>query len=121
MFEKYPRLPAKLLLIDRTTLPPVDEPTGGLPWSLQQAPGYQPKRAKWTHDTGLKRGKEALRKARTDPGEDGDAVREYCELVIYLLSKTKENDVIDMVRQEVTQEDMKLIEQMIEAEGQDRG
>lgn len=127
LFKKYPRLPSKLTRIHTATLPPKDEQQqqqqqpgrGGLPWSLNQAPGYQSKKPRWSHDTGLKRGKEALRKARTDPGEDGDAVREYCELVLYLLSKKKdaEIDVTDLVRQQVNQEDVKLIETLIEAEG----
>lgn len=105
------------------TLPPKDEQQqpqqrGGLPWTLAQAPGYESKRPKWTHDTGLRRGKQALRKARTDPGEDGDAVREYCELVLHLLSREKEDPghVTDLIRQQVTKEDVKLIEKLIEAE-----
>lgn len=127
LFHKYPRLPARLANIHAATLPPSDEQQqqqsqapgrGGLPWTLAQAPGYQSKKPRWSHDTGLRRGKEALRKARTDPGDDGDAVREYCELVLHLLSK--ENDaevhVTDLVRQQVTQEDVKLIEKLIEAE-----
>lgn len=133
LFAKYPTLPSRLGSIHAATLPPRDEqPTttttttqrgsgaGGLPWTLAQAPGYQSKKPKWTHDTGLRRGKEALRKARTDPGEEGDAVREYCELVLHLLSRDDSADtghVTDLVRQQVTQEDVKLIETLIEAEG----
>ncbi|KAK7746854.1 hypothetical protein SLS53_002042 [Cytospora paraplurivora] len=123
LFKRYPGLPAKLESIHSATLPPAEEGPGrgGLPWNLQQAPGYQPqgKKPRWTHDTGLRRGKEALRKARTNPGEEGDAVREYCELVLHLLSRESEAaaDVTDIVRQQVTQEDVKLIEKLIEAEG----
>ncbi|KUI60622.1 Protein HIT1 [Cytospora mali] len=120
LFKRYPNLPAKLESIHSATLPPKEEEPGrgGLPWNLQQAPGYQNKKPKWTHDTGLRRGKEALRKARTNPGEEGDAVREYCELVLHLLSKEEATaNVTDIVRQQVTQEDVKLIEKLIEAEG----
>lgn len=128
LFAKYPTLPTRLESIHAATLPPRDEQPattatqqrGGLPWTLAQAPGYQSKKPKWTHDTGLRRGKEALRKARTDPGEEGDAVREYCELVLHLLSREDSADpghVTDLVRQQVTQEDVKLIETLIEAEG----
>lgn len=122
LFNKYPSLPSKLGSIHNATLPPKDEQPpsrGGLPWNLSQAPGYQNKKPKWTHDTGLRRGKEALRKARTDPGEEGDAVREYCELVLHLLSREENSEVnvTDIVRQQVTQEDVKLIERLIEAEG----
>lgn len=120
LFKRYPGLPAKLESIHSATLPPSDEEPGrgGLPWNLQQAPGYQQKKPKWTHDTGLRRGKEALRKARTNPGEEGDAVREYCELVLHLLSREEATaNVTDIVRQQVTQEDIKLIEKLIETEG----
>ncbi|KAJ4424463.1 hypothetical protein N0V82_000787 [Gnomoniopsis sp. IMI 355080] len=122
LFKKYPSLPSKLTHIHKATLPPKDEQPpsrGGLPWNLNQAPGYQSNKPRWSHDTGLKRGKEALRKARTDPGEDGDAVREYCELVLYLLSKKEDADidVTDLVRQQVTQQDVKLIENLVQAEG----
>lgn len=124
LFKKYPTLPSKLTRIHAATLPPKDElpqqpGRGGLPWTLAQAPGYQQsKKPKWTHDTGLRRGKEALRKARTDPGEDGDAVREYCELILHLLSKedSAKVDITDLVRREVTQEDIKLIEELMAAE-----
>lgn len=133
LFQKYPSLPSKLTSIHAATLPPKDEQQhqpqapgrGGLPWTLAQAPGYQDpknnnKRPKWTHDAGLRRGKEALRKARTDPGEEGDAVREYCELVLHLLSKEKNADVnvTELVRQQVTQEDVKLIEKLFETENE---
>lgn len=130
LFRKYPHLPSKLSKIHAATLPPQDElpPPGRsissqLPWTLAQAPGYQPysKKPKWTHDTGLKRGKEALRKARTDPSEEGDAVREYCEVVLHLLRQKDEQDgapvqVTDLVRQQVTQLDVELIEKLMEAE-----
>lgn len=44
-------------------------------------------------------------------------MREYCELVLYLLSREEATaNVTDIVRQQVTQEDVKLIEKLIEAE-----
>ncbi|POS77823.1 hypothetical protein DHEL01_v203798 [Diaporthe helianthi] len=119
LFRRYPSLPTKLSNIHVATLPPEEEQPGpgGLPWSLQQAPGYQHKKPRWTHDLGLRRGKEALRQARTDPGEDGDAVREYCELVLHLLSKQEATGgVTDLVREQVMKQDVQLIEKLMEAE-----
>lgn len=120
LFKKYPGLPARLERIHSATLPPKNNnnnaPRGGLPRTLQQTTAFR-KPQNWTHDTGLKRGKEALRKARTDPGEDGEGVREYCELVLHLLSRAEQSNVTDMVQQEVTAEDVRLIEQLIQAEG----
>lgn len=121
LFNTYPFLPARLNRIHAETLQPKDQQLGrgGLPWNLSQTPGDQSKIPKWSHDTGLKRGKRALRNARCDPSEVGDAVREYCELVLFLLAREKnaEGDVRDIVRKQVTQMDVKLIEKLIEEEG----
>lgn len=119
LFQKYPALPQKLSLIHAATLPPEAEQSGpgGLPWNLSQV---QSKKHKWSHDTGLKRGKVALRRARTDPTEMGDAVREYCELVLYLLGKERDKaagvDITDQLRKQLTQQDIKMIEQLTEEE-----
>lgn len=43
-------------------------------------------------------------------------MREYCELVLHLLARDDQEDVTDLLRQQVTQEDVKLIEKLIEAE-----
>lgn len=40
----------------------------------------------WDRATGLRRGKEALQRAREADGEEGEGVREYQELVLHLLS-----------------------------------
>lgn len=40
----------------------------------------------WDRSTGLRKGKEALQRAREAEGEEGDGVREYHELVLHLLS-----------------------------------
>ncbi len=66
---------------------------------------------------GLRRGQKALRVARTDPGEDGDGVRDYCELVLHLLSRSENADATAVVRKEVTEHELKLIEQLMETEG----
>jgi zinc finger HIT domain-containing protein 3 len=39
----------------------------------------------WNRDKGIESGKEALRKARRAIGEDGEAIREYTELVLYFI------------------------------------
>ncbi|KAJ9132651.1 hypothetical protein NKR23_g11111 [Pleurostoma richardsiae] len=124
LFKKYPNLPSALARVHAATLPPSSEqqqpPAGGLPWSLQQTAAYRKKQQAWTHDVGLRRGKDALRRARTDPGEDGEAVREYCELVLHLLGRQadeRSGDVTAVVRREVNEEDVRLIEKLMEAEG----
>lgn len=120
LFRKYPNLPSRLKQIYDTTLPPNDESfvKGGLPTKVPPVYASKKNNEPWTQDIGLRRGQQALRQARTDPGEDGDGVREYCELVLYLLSKSeKENDVTELVRQEAVMEDAKLIEKLMQSEG----
>jgi hypothetical protein len=44
----------------------------------------------WDKDKGIDRGKEALRKARRADGEDGEAIREYSELVVHFMEEARE-------------------------------
>lgn len=51
-----------------------------------------------------------------DPSEDGDAVREYCELVLYLLSRSRERreeEALDVVRRETADEERGVIRGLI--------
>ena len=82
---------------------------------------------------GLKQGQKALRRARVDPGEDGDAVRAYCETVTYLLARDAEgknsdstmagssstgaNDLTALVREELAVEANQVIKRLMDAEG----
>ncbi|RKU40030.1 hypothetical protein DL546_001281 [Coniochaeta pulveracea] len=130
LFERYPSLPSTLARIQRTTLPPADQPStttpGGLPWKLgpEHLPGGQKKQAEpWTRQVGLRNGAKALRQARMDPGEEGDGVREYCVLVTYLLDKAKEQragkqarDVTATVRAEVVAEEAEVIRGLLQQE-----
>jgi hypothetical protein len=68
---------------------------------------------------GLKKGAAALKKARMDPSEDGDAVREYCELVLHLLSRSRErreSEALDVVRRETVDEERGVIRGLIKME-----
>ncbi len=122
LFARYPKLPARLQRIHEATLPPKDDDgmaaksAGGLPWKLDGRGRHQ-RRQPWTHDVGLQRGQMALRDARTDPGEDGDAVREYCALVLHLLNK----EATAVVRSAVAAQDAKLIEQLMQSEMERQG
>lgn len=69
----------------------------------------------WTKDVGLRNGAEALRRARTDPSDTGDGVREFCELVKFLLNKKRES--IEKVREEVAAEEARHIERLMREEG----
>ncbi|KAL2263583.1 hypothetical protein VTK26DRAFT_6144 [Humicola hyalothermophila] len=155
LFEKYPSLPAELARIQQATLPPPppSAESSSLPSSSRppSIPGLNPHQRRnnnrqqqqqqpWTRDVGLRRGADALRRARTDPGDVGDGVREFCELVLFLLGKAQEQGgregqtelgvggsgsgggggsggVVDRVREEVAAEEAKAIERLLREEG----
>ncbi|KAL1837653.1 hypothetical protein VTJ49DRAFT_3552 [Mycothermus thermophilus] len=121
LFTRYPSLPATLNRIYDATLPPSES---ALP-SRATAPnrfdrgGYhqpqQQQQQPWTMEAGLRKGAEALRKARTDPTETGDGVREFCELVRHLLNQQREG--VERVREEVAAEEAMIIERLLREEG----
>lgn len=75
------------------------------------------KKDSWNHDIGIKRGKEALRRARRADGEAGDAIREYSELILHLINtQDDKGQVSAMLQQQAVQEDARLIEQLMAQE-----
>lgn len=114
LFAKYPKLPDQLLKIHAATQPPT-EANSGVPAALLR--GLPPRHNKWNRDLGLKKGKEALRRARKATGEEGAGVREYTELILHLMngSESKE-DMSSLLKQQTDQQDLKLIEQMMAEE-----
>ncbi|KAF5658084.1 zinc finger HIT domain-containing protein [Fusarium denticulatum] len=114
LFRKYPGLPDQLRKIDAATLPP-PEAQPAIPASLLK--GLPPKQEAWNHDIGIQNGKEALRKARRADGEQGDAIREYSELILHLMNaESAQTDVDNIIRQKMAQEDTKLIERLMAQE-----
>jgi hypothetical protein len=58
-----------------------------------------------------------LRKARRAGGEQGDAIREYSELILHLINtESASTDVDNILRQQLAQEDTKLIERLMQQE-----
>ena len=132
LLTRYPSLATELVRIQETTLPPADNPnppfgqqgaavTANTGRNRQQPGGREPanssrnRQQPWTKDVGLRKGAEALRKARTDPTDTGDGVREFCDLVKFLLNKKREG--IDRVREEVAAEEARYIERLLKEEG----
>ncbi|KAM0440784.1 hypothetical protein ACHAPT_000085 [Fusarium lateritium] len=114
LFRKYPHLPDQLLQIHAATLPP-PETKSAIPASLLK--GLPPKKETWNHNVGIQNGKEALRKARRADGEEGDAIREYSELILHLMNTGgTEADVGNILREQLAQEDTKLIERLMAQE-----
>ncbi|KAK0674728.1 hypothetical protein QBC41DRAFT_342166 [Cercophora samala] len=89
LIKKYPSLPSALDAIQSQTLPP---PPSTTPSFLQGNNTRKRKEPPWSKDVGLRKGANALKKARTDPSDTGDGVREFCDAVLYLLSLDGDKD-----------------------------
>lgn len=111
LFRKYPELPGQLLEIHTATQPPTDAPDRKrIPASLLQG---LPKKDRWNHDVGIKNGKDALRKARRADGKRGDGIREYCELIAYLMNR---GDASTVLQRQATEQDALLVERLMAQE-----
>ncbi|CAK7209217.1 hypothetical protein SBRCBS47491_000369 [Sporothrix bragantina] len=150
LFARYPTLPERLRSIYEATQPPKvgsngSSGPGNKLWKQNARGGGGGRGGRggshntpsfnkpWTKEMGLKQGQKALRRARVDPGEDGDAVRAYCETVTYLLARDTEgnngdatmtdtpntngNDLASLVRQELAVEANQVIKQLMDVEG----
>ncbi|KKF93456.1 HIT zinc finger [Ceratocystis platani] len=81
LFERYPCLPDVLMKISEAKQPP--KPTLGTPFVQSEAKRIEKKL--WDQSVGEQHGKDALRRAREQHGEEGEAVRAYSELIIHLM------------------------------------
>ncbi|KAL1893880.1 hypothetical protein Cpir12675_003899 [Ceratocystis pirilliformis] len=81
LFERYPCLPDVLMKISEAKQPP--KPTLGTPFVQSEAKriGKKP----WDQSVGEQHGKDALRRAREQDDEEGEAVRAYSELIVHLM------------------------------------
>ncbi|KAK0626255.1 hypothetical protein B0T14DRAFT_562181 [Immersiella caudata] len=136
LFRKYPFLQHELSQIQKTTLPPdpsTNGTTNGFPAPFKQPPGK--KTHTWSREAGLRQGAAALRQARTDPTDRGDGIREFCDLVLYLLSANKKEgevgsglgddakvkDLTEVVRDEVVEEEAEIIKRLLQEEAGEDG
>jgi zinc finger HIT domain-containing protein 3 len=119
LFKRYPNLPRQLLAIVAETDPPAEAQHSTIKEALlaKAAAASQPKKEQWNHDVGIRKGKEALRKARKADGDLGEGIREYTELIAHLTSEDARNREADeLLRQEAKQRDAELIRKLIEEE-----
>ncbi|KAL7809870.1 hypothetical protein V8C44DRAFT_350375 [Trichoderma aethiopicum] len=120
LFKKYPNLPNLLLEIHAATQPPSDGPDAAaraIPASLREGLPVNTGRNAWNHDIGIKNGKAALRRARKADGEDGEAIREYTELIVHIMNETEDkNSATAYVQRQLAEQDTALIERLLAEE-----
>ncbi|KAI0381514.1 hypothetical protein F5Y04DRAFT_280592 [Hypomontagnella monticulosa] len=122
--QKYPNLERLLWNIAAATDPP---PTNGTTNGANGKNGVQPGSGRgprktnqpWTQDMGYENGIEVLRRTRDSPGNDRDALREYCELVRLHSARRESANAAEKVRQQAAKDDAKAIGDLIRAEGSD--
>ncbi|KAH0427054.1 hit finger domain protein [Colletotrichum camelliae] len=118
LFKRYPSLKSRLLGILAATEPPPElQGTGNSLNDTMKARALaaaNPKKEQWSHDVGIRNGKEALRKARTAAGEDGEGVREYIELINHLIRKGEDAGAEEAIRKSAAEKDTDLIRKLLE-------
>ncbi|KAJ0339801.1 hypothetical protein COL922a_004019 [Colletotrichum nupharicola] len=118
LFKRYPSLKSRLLGILAATEPPPElQGTGNSLNDTMKARALaaaNPNKEQWSHDVGIRNGKEALRKARTAAGEDGEGVREYIELINHLILKGEDAAADEAIRKSAAEKDTNLIRKLLE-------
>ncbi|KAI0142413.1 hypothetical protein F4776DRAFT_661480 [Hypoxylon sp. NC0597] len=119
--QRYPNLEYLLWNIAAATDPPssngVSNGKHGVPPGSNK--GYRKTNQPWTKDMGYENGIEVLRRTRDNPGDDRDALREYCELVRIYSARRESANTEANIRQQRAKEDAKAIGELIKAEKSD--
>ncbi|KAI0884686.1 uncharacterized protein GGS22DRAFT_164091, partial [Annulohypoxylon maeteangense] len=115
LIQRYPNLERLLWNIAAATDPPdTSSRNGGNPYGHNK--GHRKANQPWTKDAGYENGVAVLRRTRDNPGDDRDALREYCELVrIYSAKKESANSEAD-IRQQIARENAKAIGDLLRVE-----
>ena len=107
LFRTYPRLSAQLRMIDSATHQPVN-----------QYGGYQNGRGRkeptWNTDIGMQKGVDAMYRAKS--AEDGEGVREYCKLILHILSGDSDVNTEEMIQKEIVDENVRMIRGLLSQE-----
>ncbi|KAI0181976.1 hypothetical protein GGR52DRAFT_526976 [Hypoxylon sp. FL1284] len=115
LVRKYPNLERLLWDIAVATDPPANN--GGLPGNhgtLSASNKGRKATQPWTKDMGYENGVDVLRQARDAPGDDREALREYCELVRHYSAKRETSTTVD--RANVAREDAATIKDFLKTE-----
>ncbi|KAI1139556.1 hypothetical protein F5Y05DRAFT_411745 [Hypoxylon sp. FL0543] len=119
--RRYPNLEYLLWNIAAATDPPNSDGTGsGKPGATHGSNrGYRKANQPWTKDMGYENGIEVLRRTRDGPGDDRDALREYCELVRIYSARRESANAEANIRQQIAKDNARAIGELIKAEKSD--
>ncbi|KAI0009316.1 hypothetical protein F4779DRAFT_617762 [Xylariaceae sp. FL0662B] len=112
LIQKYPRLEAILWNLAAATDPPTGVNGGNakhaaLPGS---SAGFRRKAAQpWTKDLGYENAVNTMRQIRNSPGDDRDAIQEFCELHRLFLARKESFDTAARIRQQFAKDDADVI------------
>ncbi len=117
LMKRYPRLPSLLWGIATAHDPPTAA-KGNI--SKYDFPGLNggPRKNKepWTQEKGLQNAVQVLQKTRNSPGDDSDAIREFCELVRLFKTRKEEEGAETMFRKKFVQDSADVIGQLMRSE-----
>ncbi|KAI1408157.1 hypothetical protein F5Y13DRAFT_113560 [Hypoxylon sp. FL1857] len=116
--QRYPNLEYLLWNIAAATDPPNTNGNGNGKHGGSNN-GYRKANQPWTKDMGYENGIEALRRTRDNPGDDRDALREYCELVRIYSARRESANAEANIRQQLAKEDAEAIGELLKAEKSD--
>ncbi|KAI1405506.1 hypothetical protein F4819DRAFT_400115 [Hypoxylon fuscum] len=121
LVQKYPNLNSVLWNIAAATDPPANNGSSnagrGPPRSYK---GYQKENQPWTQDKGYENARDVLRQTREAPGDDRDALKEYCELVKLYKARIESAEAEAIIRQQLAKDDAKAIAELLRAEKSDK-
>ncbi|KAI1084403.1 hypothetical protein F5B20DRAFT_576542 [Whalleya microplaca] len=119
LIQKYPRLEAILWTLAAATDPPAHDDFGdakhtALPGSNA---GFRRKANQpWTKDVGYDNAVKTMRRIRNGPGDDRDAVQEFCELHRLFLARKESADTAARIRQQLAKDNADVIGSLLRVE-----
>jgi hypothetical protein len=115
LFKLYPGLAAHLEQIHTAMQPPSPAAAAQNRFSSNSHRGYGGRgKGPWTAERGLENGQKALDVARNAFGKDGEGVREYCELVLDLISRGEGLDAASLIQKQLEEENAQIIKQLLD-------
>ncbi|RYP58892.1 hypothetical protein DL769_008753 [Monosporascus sp. CRB-8-3] len=118
LMKRYPRLPTLLWGIATATDPPTgdDGSNPKQPKFPKFNNGIKKSKEPWTQEKGVQNAVQVLRETRNSPGDDSDAIREFCELVRLFKARKEEEAAAPVFRKKFAKESADAIGELLRNE-----